>query len=135
LRAGIEEAALFAAMQFELAFGARSIGVEARSKDSAAIGTARAGDGADHARGARAELIGAARAAGGGLAVVRPIFFVLFFRVAVTAVTILSIHKNLRPSVSTDCHNYNSYLCARALANLACIQSDCYTRPDRAIIP
>jgi hypothetical protein len=65
---------------------------------------------------------------------VRPIFFLLFFRVAVTAVTVLSIHKYLRPSASTDFHNYN-YFCARALANLACIQSDCYTRPDRAIVP
>jgi hypothetical protein len=66
---------------------------------------------------------------------VRPILLILLFRVAVTAVTVLSIHKNLRPPVSTDCHNYNLYICARALADLACIQSDCYTRPDRAIIP
>src|SRR5712664_2404797 len=92
-------------------------------------------DGADHARSAGAELIGAARAAGGRLAVVRFVLFIAFFRVAVTAVTVLSIHKYLRPPVSTDCHNYNPYSCAVALANLACIQSDCYTRPDRAIIP
>jgi hypothetical protein len=50
-------------------------------------------------------------------------------------VTVLSIHKYLRPPVWTDCHNYNTWYCAVALANLACIQSDCYTRPDRAIIP
>jgi hypothetical protein len=66
---------------------------------------------------------------------VRFVFFVGFFRVAVTAVTVLSIHKGLRPPVSTDCHNYNPCSCAVALANLACNQSDCYTRPDCAIIP
>jgi hypothetical protein len=135
LGAGIEKAALFAAVQFELALGACAIGIETRGQDGAAIGAARAGDGADHARRAGAELIGAARTASGRLAVVRFVLFILLFRVAVTAVTVLSIHKYLRPPVSTDCHNYNSYSGAVALANLACIQSDCYTRPDRAIIP
>jgi hypothetical protein len=48
-------------------------------------------------------------------------------------VSVLSIHKRLRPPVSTDCHNENSCFCADALANLACIQSDCYTRPDDAL--
>jgi hypothetical protein len=66
---------------------------------------------------------------------VRLFFFLVLFRVAIPAVTVLSIHKRLRPPVSTDCHNYNLDYCAHALANLACIQSDCYTRPDRAIIP
>ena len=70
LRAGIEKAALFAAMQFGLTFGARSVGIESRSEDRAAIRTARARDGADHTRRARAELIGAARTASGRLAVV-----------------------------------------------------------------
>jgi hypothetical protein len=107
LRAGIEKAALFAAVQFELALGTSATGVESRSENGAAIGTSRARDGAHHARRAGAELIGAARAAGGRLAVVRFVFFVGFFRVAVTAVAVLSIHKGLRPPVSTDCHNYN----------------------------
>jgi hypothetical protein len=122
------------AVQFELALGTSSIRVKAGSKDRTAIRTARAGDRTDHARGARAELVGAARTAGRRLAVVRPFFFLLFFRVAVTTVTVLAIHKNLRPPVSTDFHNYNPCFCARALANLACIQSDCYTRADRTII-
>ena len=69
LRAGIEEAALLAAVQFELAFGAFAVGIEAGGEDRAAVGAAGAGYGADHARGARAELIGA-RAALRGLAVV-----------------------------------------------------------------
>jgi len=135
LRAGIEKAALFAAVQFELALGACAIGIESRSEDGSAIGAAGAGDGADHARRAGTELIGAAWAASGRLAVVRFVLFILLFRVAVTAVTVLSIHKRLHPSVSTDCHNYNRCFCAVALANLACIQSDCYTRPDGALIP
>jgi hypothetical protein len=93
LDAGIEEAALFAGMKFELAFGACAIGVEAGGEDCSAICAAAAGDSADHARGARAELIGAARAAGRGLAVVMNFrFFVVFFRVAITAVAVLAIH-------------------------------------------
>jgi hypothetical protein len=66
---------------------------------------------------------------------VRLVLLILLLRVAITAVTVLSIHKYLRPPVSTDCHNYNSCFCANALANLACIQSDCYTRPDDALNP
>jgi len=135
LRAGIEEAALLAAMQFELAFGARAIGIEAGSEDGAAIRTSRAGDRADHARRARAKLIGAAGTASRWLAVVSLTLLIVFFRVPITAVAVLAIHKRLRPPVSTDCYNYNSCFCAVALPNLACIQSDCYTRPDCAIIP
>ena len=135
LRAGIEKAALLAAVQFGLALGACAVGIEARREDGAAIGTARACDRADHARRARPELIGAARPAGGWLPVVRLILLLLLFRVAVTAVTVFPIHKRLRPPVSTDCNGYNSYFCAVALANLACIQSDCYTRQDGALIP
>jgi hypothetical protein len=138
LGAGIEEAALFAAVQFHLTFGAFSVGIEAGAEDGAAVGAAGTGYRADHARGARAELIGA-RAALRRPAIVAIamgfVFFVVFLRVAIPAVTVLSIHKRLRPPVSTDCHNYNLDYCAHALANLACIQSDCYTRPDRAIIP
>jgi len=135
LRAGIEETALFATVQFGLALGAGSVGIESRSEHRAAIRTARACDRADHARCARPELIGSARPAGGWLPVVRLILLLLLFRVAVTAVTVFPIHKRLRPPVSTDCNDYNSYFCAVALANLACIQSDCYTRQDGALIP
>ena len=70
LRAGIEKTALLAAVQFGLALGTRPVGIEPRSEDGAAIGTARARDRADHARSARAELIGATRPARGWLAVV-----------------------------------------------------------------
>ena len=70
LDAGIKEAALFAGVKFELAFRAGAVGVEAGGQDRAAICAAAAGDGADHARGAWAELIGAARAARRRLAIV-----------------------------------------------------------------
>jgi hypothetical protein len=105
LGAGIEEAALFAAVQFHLTFGAFSVGIEAGAEDGAAVGAAGTGYRADHARGARAELIGA------WAALRRPaivaiamgfVFFVVFLRVAIPAVTVLSIHKRLRPSVLTD---------------------------------
>src|SRR5579864_1298165 len=94
LRGAIEEAALLAAVQFQTAFRTLAVGVEAAGEHRAAIGAARAGDGADHARGARAKLIGA-RTARRGLAVVRPLLLVLLFRVAIAAVAILSIHKRL----------------------------------------
>src|SRR2546428_188094 len=88
LRAGIEKAALFAAVQFGLALGALPVGIESRCEHSTAIGTARAGDRADHTGRAGAELIGAARSAGGGLTFVL-VLLVLLFRVPVTPVTIL----------------------------------------------
>jgi hypothetical protein len=134
LRAGIEIAALFAAVQFQLALGARSVRIEARRQHRPAIRAPRARHGSHHARRARPELIGSARPARRWLAVVRFIFLFAFFRVAVPAVTVLSIHKRLRPPVSTDCNGYNLRSCAVALANLAWFQSDCYTRPDCAII-
>jgi hypothetical protein len=103
LDAGIEEAALFAGVKFELAFGACTIGVEAGGQDGAAICAAAAGDGADHSWGARAKLVRATRPAGRRLAIVMNFrFFVVFFRVAITAVAVLSIHLRLRPSISTD---------------------------------
>ena len=93
LDAGIEEAALFAGVKLELAFGASAVGVETGGQYGAAICAAAASDGADHSRSAGAELIGAARTAGRGLAVVMNFrFFVVFFRVAITAVAVLAIH-------------------------------------------
>jgi hypothetical protein len=116
LRAAVEETALFATVQLESALGTLAIGVEAAGEHRAAIGTARACDGADHARRARAELIGA-RTALRRLAVMRAFLFVLLFRVAITAVTILSIHKRLRTPK-----------CARQLARKS-RASDAWTGP------
>ena len=78
LRTAVKEAALLAAVQFEVALGALAVGVEAGSEDGSAIGAASAGDGADHARGARAELIHAAWAASGGLTLTLLSFFAFF---------------------------------------------------------
>ena len=111
LRSGIKEAALFAAVQLEIALGTFSLGIEASDENGSAIGAASAGDGANHARGARAEVIGSA--AGSTLrrlaiGLVFLLLAVLPFGVAVAAVTVLAIHKCLRPSVLTDC-NYTMY--------------------------
>ena len=95
LCAGIEEAALFAAVEFGVAFGAGAGGVEAGDQDGATIGATGAGNGADHARSARAEMIVlAARAALRRLALRTR--FLFFVGIAVTAMTVLTIHKNLR---------------------------------------
>ena len=123
-----EEAALLAAVQLELALGAFSVGIEAGGKDRAAIGAARAGYGADHARSARAELIGAGTSLR-GLAVMRPFFFFIFLGIAVPAVTVLSIHKRLRPSVLTDCNEKSLNLRGDSHTTVACKEPDCYTRP------
>ncbi len=104
-RAGIEEAALLAAVQLELTLGTFSIGIETGGENGAAIGTPCAGDRADHAGGAGAELVGAARPAGWRLFFVRSLSLFRFLGIAVTAVTILSIHKHLRPPVATDCNS------------------------------
>ena len=95
LGAAVEEAALLATVQLEGALGALPVGVEAAAQHSAAIGAAGTGDGADHARGARTELIGAGPALR-RLAVMRAVFLLLLFRVAIAAVIVLAIHKILR---------------------------------------
>jgi hypothetical protein len=69
LDAGIEEAALFAGVKFELALWACAVGVEAGRQDRAAICAAAAGDGAHHSWGARTELVGSTRAARRRLAI------------------------------------------------------------------
>src|SRR5579859_3002684 len=95
LRAGIEEAALLAAMELGIALGAGAGGVEAGDQDRAAIGAAGAGDRADHARGARAEMIVlTARTALRGLAFGAGLLF--FFGIAIAAMAVLTIHKYLR---------------------------------------
>jgi hypothetical protein len=107
LGAGVEEAALLATMQLKLALGAPAVGIKAGGEDSAAIGTAGTGNGSHHTRGAGTELIGAARAARWRLLFVRAFALLTFLRIAVTAMTILTIHKYLRPPVLTDCNGYN----------------------------
>jgi hypothetical protein len=101
LGAGIEEAALLATVKLKLALGTLSVGVESCGEDSTAVRTSAACDSADHAWRTWAELIGA-RTALRRLAVVL-FFFIAFFRVAVAAMTVLSIHKRLRPDAMPDC--------------------------------
>ena len=104
LRPTIEEPALFAGMQFELALGTLPVGIEARRQHRAAICAAPSRDGADHARSARAKLI-LPRPARRWFAVVRFILFLVFFGIAIAAVTVLSTHKRLRPPVLPDCNS------------------------------
>ena len=99
LRGGVEEAALFATVKLKAALGTFAVGIEARVEDGAAVGTARAGDGADHARGAWAELIGIARSPGWRTAVVMMavtvailVFLFVTLGIAVSAVAVFAIH-------------------------------------------
>jgi len=115
LGAGIEEATLLATVKLKLALGTLSIRVEAGGEDGTTVGAAATRDGADHAWRARAELIGA-RTALRRLAVVL-FFFFAFFRVAVAAMTVLSIHKRLRPDAMPDCDHDCLNFCADAHSN------------------
>ena len=100
LRAGIEEAALFAAMKFGIALGAGALSIEARGEDRAAIGAAGASNRADHARGAGAEMI--VLSAGAALrGLTFGARFLFFFGIAIAAMTVLTIHKILRAIAST----------------------------------
>ena len=101
LRGGVEEPALFATVKLKAALGTFAVGIEAGVEDGATVGAARAGDGADHARSARAELIGVARAAGWRLAIVMVavavtvtvlIFLFVTFGIAIAAMTVFAIH-------------------------------------------
>ena len=100
LRAGIEKAALFAAMKFGVALGAGAFGVETRGEDRAAIGAAGASDGADHARSAGTEMIvlSAGTALWGLTFGARLLFFI---GIAIAAMTVLTIHKILRTLART----------------------------------
>ena len=100
LRAGIKEAALFAAVEFGVALRAGALGIKTRSKDCAAIGAAGASDRADHARGAGAEMIVlSARATLGRFAFGAS--FLFFVGIAIAAMTVLTIHKILRTLART----------------------------------
>jgi hypothetical protein len=99
LRAGVEEAALLAAVKLETALGALAVGIETGSEDGAAVRTAGAGDRADHAGSARAEVIIGSRTAGGRLFFMRTLFFVLLFAIAIAAMAILTVHVRLRLTV------------------------------------
>ena len=100
LRAGIEKAALLAAVEFGAALRAGALGIKTRSKDRAAIGAAGASDRADHARGAGAEMIVlSARATLGRFAFGAS--FLFFVGIAIAAMTVLTIHKILRAIART----------------------------------
>jgi hypothetical protein len=97
LRGRVEEAALLAAVEFETALGTLSVGVEAGIEDGTAVGAASAGDSADHARGARAELIRIAWPAGWRPAIVMltAVGFVFLFvalGIAIAAMAVFAIH-------------------------------------------
>jgi len=102
LRAGIEEAALFAAMKFGIALGTSAAGIEAGREDGTTIGATSAGDRADHARRARAEMIVlSARTALGRLAFGAGLLF--FVAIAVAAMAVLTIHRYLRALALRQC--------------------------------
>src|SRR5207248_11654294 len=66
LGAGIKKAALLTAVQLGIAFRTGTVGIETGSENRAAVGAARAGNGANHARRARTEMIVLSAWAAGG---------------------------------------------------------------------
>lgn len=135
LRASIEKTALFAGVQFKRTFCALAIGIKSRRQHRSAIRATASGHRAHHARGPRTKLIRAARPALRRPSLLKFIsffFFFVFFRVTISAVAVLSIHKRLRPSVATDCPL--PFLCKLNCdyRTVVCIRSDCYTRSGSA---
>jgi len=115
LRAGVEIAALFAAVQFGLALGTGSVGIEAGSENGTAGRTTRAGDGADHSWSARTEVIVLPARTAGGRALLRAGFSFFFFVLAVTAMAVLAIHKRLRASgLLSVCSDYIAAVAGQA---------------------
>jgi len=115
LRAGVEEAALLAAVKLEIALGTLAVGIESGGENGAAVGAARAGDRPDHARSARAEVIVlAARSALRGLSFLAMFLFVLLFVIAVAAMTILTVHVRLRITVRAGGNSQSSSYWANA---------------------
>ena len=115
LRARVEETALLAAVKLKIAFGTLAVGIEAGGENGAAVGAARAGDGADHARGARAEVIVlAARSTLRGFSFLTMFFSVLLFVIAIAAMTILTVHVRLRITVRAGGNSQSSSYGANA---------------------
>jgi len=107
LRARIEEPALLAAVQFKIAFRTLSLHIKPGHQHRAAIRAPCPRYRPHHPRRARPQVIGgAARAALRWLAVVSIFLLVLFLFLGITiaAVSVLAIHKRLRPSFPADCH-------------------------------
>jgi hypothetical protein len=131
LRSRVKKSALLATVQLKIAFRAFARRIETRHQHRATIRTARPRYRSYHPRRARTKMIG-----GPSRSALRrlPLSILLFpslllFGITIAAVTILAIHKRLRPSVATDC-NY-TLLNDRVKSCLfpRCIQSERYKRP------
>jgi hypothetical protein len=130
LRSRIEKPALFAAMQLKTAFRTFAHGIEACNQDGTAIRTTRPGYRADHAGRSRSEMIRrASRPALRRFPLPVPFFsFFLLLGIPIAAVTVLAIHKRLRPSVATDCNFILHNHCLKTCLFPRCIQSERYKR-------
>ena len=145
LRARIEEAALFAAVEFGVALGAGTAGVKASDENRATIGATSSGDRADHPGSARTEMI----VLSAGTALRRFAFWaglLFFFGIAIAAMTVLAIHKFLRTlaerqSERTESSRYcgptpiDMEKGGSTYCTLVCIQSDCYTWRRKRYFP
>jgi hypothetical protein len=145
LRARIEKAALLAAVKFGIALGTCAAGIEAGDEDGATIGAAGARDGTDHAGSTRAEMIVlSAGTSLGRLAFWAGLLF--FIGIAITAMTVLAIHKFLRTSSERQkranrkvallrTYTYRHGKGGFRYCTLICIQSDCYTWRRKRYFP
>src|SRR5262249_24552088 len=102
LRAGIEKTALLAAVQFKSALGTLPLWIESRRQNSATVGTSRSRHCSNHPRRPRPELIRRTRPTLRRLPVMISFFSVVLFRIAITAMAILTIHKRLHPPILAD---------------------------------
>ncbi len=111
LHSAIEEPALFAAMQFKIALWAFPVRVKSCHQHRSAVRTSRTRHRSYHPRRAWTEMVRrTSRSALRRLPIrlISLLLFILLLGVSIAAVTVLAIHKCLRPSVLTDC-NYSMY--------------------------
>ena len=137
LCARVEIAALLAAMQLKIALWAFSAWIEPGHQHRAAIRAARPCYRPHHSRCPRPQMIrGSSRSALRRLAIPVSFFvFFLLFGITIAAVTVLAIHKRLRPSVAPDCNFIFPLVWFTTRLFPSCIQSDCYKRPAHQSSP
>ena len=106
LRAGIEKTALLATVQFEIALRTLPVRVESGDQHRTTIRATRSRDRPHHAWRTWTQMI--RRSAWSALRrfafSISLLVLFLFFGITIAAVTVLAIHKRLRPSAAPDCN-------------------------------
>ena len=124
-------------MQFEITLRTFAGRIKTSYEDRAAIRTTRPRYCSNHPGSARTKVIRrASRSALRRFSFSVSFFvFFLFFGITIAAVTVLAIHKRLRPSAAPDCNCSMLYDWFTTCLFPKCIQSERYKRPAHQSSP